>query len=1318
MPTFVSATAASNAVGDATISLTAPTGIVVGNLLLAIVGANSTDTGLSPPAGWSSLTGASSSNGCDLSVWARTAGPNEPPAYTFTGGSWLAGTILQYSGAGIDGDNVNVLDFETVAVTIPDGTASTASDIWVSVIYTEDGVTPSVPAGFTKRAESIAPSWDGISAYDQNLTVTGDTGTASSTTDSQDNGLAVTILIMAGGGPANPPPDGQILMAYGESNPANILEQYNPTAGSWAAVSTPWDSTQSVGTNYIDAGIFVAEIGTGTFFLGGVGWHVNGYPVLLSSEDAVTWTQVSTPMDGYTDSYITGFIWNGSMLLAVGWGPDNVSMPAMMTSTDGISWTMRSSVFDGGFVNDVAWNGSQYMIVGNNVDSSAGLAAVSSDGITWTSVSMPWTNPITVEWHPVGKFWMVGGQPTWGSSTVGQILTSPDGSSWTTVTVPLGFVVRMRYLPAPTTDLPDAVFATGLYGSAGAGYSLAVSVDGQTNWTAYLVGSNEGNAIFWDGTQYWQGANDATYKSPDGQNWVQSPGLLDVGQNFGFVTGVPTAAPPPQVTPTYVGTPGFIPIKDPGVSPPPNFSGSLFATGTAVPVGGSGNDSVCLARFENGIWSDVPTPWDSHSAQLWCGVFAGGSLQTYFVGGQTSDTAYTYPQVMASSDGNTWSTVPTPWDGSANSFVSSMAWNGQQLIVVGNGPSGSDPAILVTTDGSTWTACTSVFGPGLGCADIAWNGHYWLAVGWDGANNGAVAKSLDGLYWTTVSSSPWNTGSQYALSVTWHAPAGLWVLAGSVRGQVLTSPDPTQGWNVQSCNINIGRIVRSVANSGVLVGGDQTGQSAYQGEPIAASPDAVAWELEYIGSTNPVCWAVYWDGTTFWAGLGNTQTPIWASVDARTWIPQLNGGSFTNGSGFVNGYFSRGTPTPPMLPVSSITFVSGSAMVNPVQSSQIAIPAPSSIVPGNFLIAIIAGPTGNSTSGPGGWTWRGTNSHNSAAVYTKVANGAEPSDYVFGIAPAIGSISYQNSSGATNSSAVSSQAVAAPQNIVPGNLLIAFAVTIGNSGTWTPPSGFSQIGAINLTGYGSLTVFTKTATASEPSAYTFSETNSNVTTIWVMQYAQASVDGAVVFNSGQSTAMMAPTVTPSLNNEVWLTVHADFSGVDWADPASPPITRFHNTPYIPMAVYEHSTTSGTPTGPYGVNVASSVPWAACSILLAPAAPTPVGTIAGTVLQYSGVSDLDGYPYFGDIASGTTAATATLTPSVTGEVWVAAFYGAAAGADFPAPASMLYLVGEIYSGGSSIVAYGMPLESSGTTDPAYSTPDPYDSGTWITFLLHP
>lgn len=142
-----------------------------------------------------------------------------------------------------------------------------------------------------------------------------------------------------------------------------------------------------------------------------------GSPAAYSDTQGRTWVTATIPAANYTTVCFGG----PAGLVAVG---INGAVGAIATSPTGATWTDRSPGFpSAGPFASVKWNGARYVAVG-----SPGVGAWSTDGITWTLVTLPTVNASnayqSVDWSPTASLWLAVGSS-------GASATSPDGNTWT-----------------------------------------------------------------------------------------------------------------------------------------------------------------------------------------------------------------------------------------------------------------------------------------------------------------------------------------------------------------------------------------------------------------------------------------------------------------------------------------------------------------------------------------------------------------------------------------------------------------------------------------------------------------------------------------------------------------------------------------------------------------------------------------------------------------------------------------------------------------------------------------------------------------------
>jgi len=176
------------------------------------------------------------------------------------------------------------------------------------------------------------------------------------------------------------------------------------------------------------------------------------------STDGTSWTASFTP-----SGYWYGIAFSGSRYVMVGGGS---GVGAIVSSTDGVSWTSRTATAMGGTINSVVWGGSRFVAIGNNDGYEYTASALAT---SWTRSSIPGGSKIS---YVNGLYFVPLNNQT--------NLISTDGINWS------------PNLTGLTNQLGTITYANGIYLSLL--YStnqiptgqifLATSVD-TTNWTQY-----------------------------------------------------------------------------------------------------------------------------------------------------------------------------------------------------------------------------------------------------------------------------------------------------------------------------------------------------------------------------------------------------------------------------------------------------------------------------------------------------------------------------------------------------------------------------------------------------------------------------------------------------------------------------------------------------------------------------------------------------------------------------------------------------------------------------------------------------------------
>jgi hypothetical protein len=140
---------------------------------------------------------------------------------------------------------------------------------------------------------------------------------------------------------------------------------------------------------------------------------VNNQTEIQVSTDGIVWTASSFTVHS---GELTSIAWSGNLFVAVGsYFVEGARKPLLLTSSNGIDWTNRSSSNTGGYsLNDVIWTGSKFVTAGS------GVSGYSNDGINWNYVANP----------AIGLFGVCYSGKTFVGAGNG-LFTSSDGVNWT-----------------------------------------------------------------------------------------------------------------------------------------------------------------------------------------------------------------------------------------------------------------------------------------------------------------------------------------------------------------------------------------------------------------------------------------------------------------------------------------------------------------------------------------------------------------------------------------------------------------------------------------------------------------------------------------------------------------------------------------------------------------------------------------------------------------------------------------------------------------------------------------------------------------------
>jgi len=245
-----------------------------------------------------------------------------------------------------------------------------------------------------------------------------------------------------------------------------------------SAVDNNWSSiTYGVPSSgiYTGVGLFVAVSTSGT-----------GNRV-MTSPDGITWTIRTSAADNSWRSVTYG---NGLFVAVSG----SATSTDVMTSPDGITWTTRTPSVNNDW-SAITYGNGLFVVVSNTGLGSGNRVMTSSDGITWTTRTTPADNnwwgvvygiPSTGPFSGKGLFVAVS-----NTGTLNRVMTSPDGFTWTLRVTPI-----------------DIGFRSVAFGN---GYFVATGESGPTGMRAMI--STDG-INFIAKTTPEQNFNNVTYGTP------------------------------------------------------------------------------------------------------------------------------------------------------------------------------------------------------------------------------------------------------------------------------------------------------------------------------------------------------------------------------------------------------------------------------------------------------------------------------------------------------------------------------------------------------------------------------------------------------------------------------------------------------------------------------------------------------------------------------------------------------------------------------------------------------------------------------------
>jgi hypothetical protein len=273
---------------------------------------------------------------------------------------------------------------------------SASDNSWLSVTYGQNANIPNglfVAVSYTGTGNRVMTSPDGI-------TWTSRTSAADNFWTSVTYGQGVNI------------PNGLFVAVSNDGFQNRVMT--SPDGITWTSQTTISDCDSEWNSITYANGLFVAV----------------GFASVMTSPDGITWTSRTSAAIIFWTSVTYGQNANipNGLFVAVAASNDSNNLNRVMTSPDGITWTLRTSASNNSW-NSVTYGQGLFVAVARS--GTGNKVMTSPDGITWTSrTSASDNNWASVTYGqnvniPNGLFVAVA-----NSGTENRVMTSPDGITW------------------------------------------------------------------------------------------------------------------------------------------------------------------------------------------------------------------------------------------------------------------------------------------------------------------------------------------------------------------------------------------------------------------------------------------------------------------------------------------------------------------------------------------------------------------------------------------------------------------------------------------------------------------------------------------------------------------------------------------------------------------------------------------------------------------------------------------------------------------------------------------------------------------------
>ena len=545
---------------------------------------------------------------------------------------------------------------------------------------------------------------------------------------------------------------------------------------------------------------------------------------------------------GYVNNNWTSIAYGNSIYVVVA---SSGTGNRVMTSVDGLNWTMRESVSDITW-NSVTFGNGKFVAVAST--NSNNCVMTSSDGITWTittAIANVWTS-VT---YGNGVFVAVA-----KSGTNSRVMTSTDGITWT------------------SGDIVDNSWNCVTYGNgkfvavaeSGTGNRAMYSTDNGMNWIiGNSVPDNKWSSVTYGANKFvavsQSGYTNMVMTSTDDINWTpQSVTSTDNWLSVTYGNGYFVAVGVSSLNRIMTSTDG-VSWSNRTMATNNNWISVIYGADKFIAVSSNGDGNRVITSSDAINW----TVQYSAASNKWRSITYGNGI---FVAVSYSGTG---KRVMTSPDGIIW----TSRTSAANNNWYCVTYGNNLFVAVAT--TGNGNRVMTSPDGITWTSRTSAannFWYSVTYGLVNGNGLF-VAVASSGTGNG-VMTSPNGINWTLISSVP-NYDWQ---SVTYGLVNGngLFVAVAEFGDyKVMTSSDGTN-WSV-----DIVGIVPDVSWWNVTYG-NGIFVAVSSSDKIIKSNDGINWTSVTIPNN-------YWFSITYGSGLfiavavTGSNSRIITSKDGTSW---------------------------------------------------------------------------------------------------------------------------------------------------------------------------------------------------------------------------------------------------------------------------------------------------------------------------------------------------------------------------------------------------------------------------------------------------